>query len=245
MMIKTKLLKKHFTAENALHFVVERPANYTFKAGQFCEIVLEGLEDLKPKHYFSFVSAEDNLDEIHFLASMRDSVFKNKLASMKEGDTLFMSTAQGNWTLANTEKKNILFIGGGVGIAPIMSILYSNIVADYNFALLYSNRTKKECAYFNELLDLEGAFANIGGYFKSFFTFTREENVGEYFSRRIDDQMLLDVVKSVPKKNGESLLGDFAYYICGSPDFVIAIKDRLLALGVEVNDIKLDLFTGY
>jgi ferredoxin-NADP reductase len=241
-MIRVKLKSKILIAEQALLFTVNRPTDFQFRAGQFVEIKIPQIKETIPPHYFSIVSSEKS-NELVFLARMRDSKFKNVLGSLSINDELEISEASGNWVLDRSPSKKIVFLVGGVGIAPVMSIFNSiveNEVTDpeLKISLLYSNKTVSSASFYNELFDNWNS-----GRFSSFFAFTQELVDRErVYSKRIDKEVIEDIVqKSFKTKVNEGI----AYYVCGTPEFALSMRGFLVELGVEVKFIKFDLFTGY
>lgn len=240
---QVKLIKKEMIAENSLLFIVERPADFEFIPGQFVEMTLVGLEDLKPAHFFSIVSPEQNKNEIHFLARIRDSVFKNQLMGMQPGEMLNISEARGPWTIDKATKTNIMFIVGGVGIASVMSIVDS-INLDpaqkekYKIGLLSSNHSVVATPFL-DVLENEWHDNKC----QTYFIFTREDvKRARSYNRHLDTEMVNEVRKGV---FGDLSINEICFYICGSVEFVVEIRKLLLSMGVTVNDIKVDLFTGY
>jgi ferredoxin-NADP reductase len=184
------------------------------------------------------VSPTQNIKELSFLARIRDSKFKNKLMNMNIGEEMEISQSDGLWTLECSTKRNVMFIVGGVGVAPVMSIVNSATSSVYNFALLSSNRSQAATPFYKELYqDWHNKKCS------TYFAFTRESSsLDRIFNKRIDESMISNVLKTGFPNNQ---FADICFYICGGSEFVVEIRRLLLSLAINVNDIKLDLFTGY
>jgi NAD(P)H-flavin reductase len=111
----------------------------------------------------------------------------------------------------NNTKKNLILIGAGSGISPLMSILRS--AKDVNPHIIFSNKTEDEILWRKEIEELS----------PNTFTLTREEWDGE--TGRVDKEMIEKCLKD--KKETD-------FYLCGPPLFVRDIERILIV------DLKID-----
>jgi NAD(P)H-flavin reductase len=81
------------------------------------------------------------------------------LHEMVEGDTIGIRGPYGNsFPIDEWKGKNLLFIGGGIGLAPIWSVLQTALgkKEDYgNLTLFYGSRTSKDQVFSEELKELK------------------------------------------------------------------------------------------
>ncbi len=122
--LKLKEIKK--VSENSFLYIFSRPKNLNFKAGQYLEAVLPHKEQDSRgvSRYFSLASSPTEKD-LAFLIKMENkkSSFKEKLKNMKKEDILFAKNISGDFILKKNEKKEIVFVAGGVGITPFFSMI--------------------------------------------------------------------------------------------------------------------------
>lgn len=84
------------------------------------------------------------------------------LSQLKAGDTIGIRGPFGStWPLHEAEGKDLLFISGGVGLAPLRPAIYDALaVRDHykNIAILYGARTPEDILFGDELLQWKARF---------------------------------------------------------------------------------------
>ena len=82
----------------------------------------------------------------------------SSLHDMQEGDTIGIRGPYGNgFPIDKWKGKNLIFIGGGIGLAPIWSVLHTALgkKEDYgNIMLVYGARTSKDLVFREDLEEL-------------------------------------------------------------------------------------------
>jgi len=88
---------------------------------------------------------------------MRDSAFKRTFKSVRIGAPVQLEGPFGSLTLHNNRARPAVFIAGGIGITPFMSILRQAAKDQLHqrLLLLYSNRRPEDAAFLAELQRLE------------------------------------------------------------------------------------------
>lgn len=217
---KVKVLKTDMITHNVKRFVVERPLGYNFISGQAADISLNrpGMEDeLRP---FTFTSTEDwdTLEFIIKIYSGHDGVTK-KLGAVEVGDELILHDVFGTITYHGPG----LFIAGGAGITPFISIfrdLKSKGQLEGN-TLIFVNRTLGDVILKEELEEmLAGNFVNV-------VETSSDPSIPPRFINR-------DFVKHYVNDNNQY------YYICGPESFTLIMVDYLLELGVSKPQIIIE-----
>src|SRR6056297_5581 len=104
--------------------------NFQFKPGQFMMVTVFGVGEAP----FGFASSPTEKEYFEF--SVKEvGLVTEALHNLKEGDIIGVRGPYGNgFPLESTEGKNIIFIGGGIGIAPLRSLI--------NYVLDEENRHK-------------------------------------------------------------------------------------------------------
>jgi ferredoxin-NADP reductase len=143
----------------------------------------------------------------------------------------------GSFSLHNNIARPAVFLAGGIGIAPFLSMLTYATVEKlrHHIVLFYANRYLKDAAFVDALWRLETA--NPRFRFVPTLTLMNSENGGwRGKTGHISSQMLLTRIKT--------LRGPI-YYIAGSPTIVASARHTLSAAGVDEDDIRTDEFAGY
>jgi ferredoxin-NADP reductase len=188
------------------------------------------------RHAFSIVSAPHE-SELVVATRMRSSPFKDALASLAIGAPAAIDGPFGSLTLHKNPERPALFIAGGIGITPFISMLRHAVDAglQHKVVLLYSNRRPQDSAFIAELQDLEAKNAK----FRLVATMTdmagsRDAWTGE--TRRIEEAFLHEV--------GAQLVNP-VHYVVGPPAMVGAVRDALEESGADADDIRSEEFYGY
>lgn len=232
-----KLVGREQLAEGTLAFRFDRPAGFNFKAGQ--AIVLELLDppagDGQKRRTFSLVSAP--FESLLVIATrMRDTAFKRALNALPDGASMKLVGPIGQFTLADAARPAV-FIAGGIGITPFMSML-RQAAGDHSpqrLLLLYSNRRPEDAAFLGELRELE----RQNGNFRLFATMTDMSNS----ARKWDGETGFVDADLIRRCAGELVAA--VYYVVGPPGMVAAMQETLRGAGVVDEDIRSEEFYGY
>jgi ferredoxin-NADP reductase len=218
-------------AEGTMAFRFAKPEGFAFKAGQAIDLDVAG-----ERHAFSIVTAPFE-DDIMIATRMRDSAFKRGLRTVAPGTSLGIDGPFGSLTLHKSPKRAAVFIAGGIGITPFVSMLRQAARDGFPqpIALVYSNRRPEDTAFLEEL----EALARAHSRFRLVATMTEMEKSKRSWDgeRRLVDADLL--------KSAAQGLADPIYYVAGPPAMVAAMRTALTAAGVEDDDIRAEDFFGY
>ncbi len=218
-MHKVKVLKAEFITHNVKHFVVERPAGYYFISGQATDVSINqpGLENELRPFTFTSVNGDDHLEFIIKIYTGHDGVTE-KLGKIEAGDELIIHDVFG----AINYQQHGLFIAGGAGITPFISIL-RQLKLDGKLqgnTLLFANHTERDIILQDELKDMLGQ--------NCINVITHPEKEGAQ-AQSIDRQLLAKYVHSQPN-----------FYICGPDAFIEAMITHLIDLGVNKQQIIIE-----
>ncbi len=98
--------------------------NFTFRPGQFMMVTIDGIGEAP----FGFASSPTQKDYIE-LSVKNVGLVTNAIHNLKVGDIIGVRGPYGNgFPVEETIGKNIVFIGGGIGLAPLRSLI--NYVLD-------------------------------------------------------------------------------------------------------------------
>jgi propane monooxygenase reductase subunit len=200
----------------------EEPLEY--KPGQYVDIKIPGTE-----HHRSFSMAGTSPDELEFMIKYYEGgKFSGLLkdGSIKPGDTLEVTGPYGVFTLRPSSPRRLLFIGGGAGMAPILSLLRHMHEAGTQREAVYYYGARREVDLFHleELAGLPGDFVPA----------LSEESNGW----QGESGLITDVVDRL-----EDDIAEVDAYVCGPPPMVEAAIALLEAKGVPEAHIYYDKFT--
>lgn len=220
-------------------FRFEKPAGFRYKPGQAVDITLVDppATDAKDQHrVFSLVSAPYENDLI-IATRMRDSAFKNWLKAAPEGSHVQMEGPFGSLTLHNNRARPAVFIAGGIGITPFVSMLRQATKdrLDQYMLLVYSNRRPEDATFLPELDQM----AQQNKHFHLVATMTGMHKAGRPWDGErghIDGALLTRLVGNLPAP---------IYYVAGPPAMVQAIRQNVQGIGVSDDDIRSEDFFGY
>lgn len=233
------LLESEEVALGTMAFHFAKPANFTFTPGQFVDLALidqQDVDDLGPSRTLTMASAPFE-NELTFVMRMRDSAFKRTLRIMRPGTAVRVDTPAGTFTLPSKVAEKNIFIAGGVGIAPFLSILRQAAHEDarYHIDLFYSNRRPEDAPFLTELDAMAQANPNLR-FIPTMTQMATSQRPWDGETRYIRKDMIASYI-------GE-LRGPF-YYLAGPPAMVESMRQKLRDAGIDTNDIFTDEFTGY
>jgi len=159
---------------------------------------------------------------------MRDTPYKRALAQLAPGAAVRFEGPFGSMTLHKKAERAAVFIAGGIGITPFMSMLRQSVRdgMPQRIALIYSNRGRTDAAFIDELEAI--ARSNPGLRLVSTMT---EEGGG-----LVDASMISEAARG---------LASPVYYVVGPPSMVEAMRATLAQAGVDEDDVRSEDFYGY
>jgi len=207
----------------SFHLKLKEPM--MFKAGQYIMIAFK--DDLERKKAFSVIHTNKENDEVK-LGIKVEHEFTQRLFNTKEGTTLEASGPYGRFNLPEKDR-NIVFIAGGIGITPILSMLTaysSDKKRKSNVTIYFSSRTKEMMPFFNEIEMIKDPRITKR------YIFTNEHVKGY-----MHDQLRVDKIKTQVQDWKEAI-----YMICGPPLMMTSIRSQLQNEGIPDEDIRSESF---
>ena len=235
----SRLMRREDVAEGTMAFHFEKPSGFNFKAGQSADVTLTNPPDTDAEgntRTFSIASPPFE-NELVFTTRMRDTAFKRSLKKVPLATEVQIGSAAGSFTLHKNPAKLAVFLAGGIGITPFLSIVRQ---ADHDrlphkLYLFYSNRRPEDAAFLDTLQTLETANPN----FRLIRTMTEMSKSKKEWK---GETVLID--KEMLSRHLAVLQGPI-YYIAGPPTMVAAMRQTLVGAGVEEDDIRAEEFAGY
>ena len=200
---------------------------FDYKPGQFAMLSLDNVKTetgILVKRSYSIASSPTNKEYLEFCVSIKkDGKLSPQLEKLKHGDSMNLDGPYGRFNLKDPlHAGTIVFIAGGAGIAPLLSMIRTLLVQhnDIKILLLYGFRNPEDCSYKDELLEYSKKYKN----FNMYRTVSSKE-VPEWWEE--DTGRVTAILnKYIKPKEIECV------YICGNPDMVRDTIDILKAAGI-------------
>lgn len=202
-----------------------------FFPGQYLDFAIPDTEESR-SFSMANTSARDGLLEF-VIKIYPDGLFSRFLdADVAVGDQLRVTGPFGVFTLRDNPGKDLIFVGGGAGMAPILSLLRSMAERgiDRKATYFYGARREADLCFHAELRELEEKLPN----------FRYVPALSEPGDDGWDGETGL--ITDVLRRAGLDLKGADAY-VCGPPPMVEAALELLPALGVADKRVFYDKFT--
>lgn len=202
-----------------------------FSAGQFVWLNVGHNPFSLYENPFSIASAPTSKDRLSFVIKEVGD-FTRSIGGIEPGTLAYVDGPHGNLTAQDRRGSGIAMIAGGVGIAPLLSILRQLHETRDNrpVVLLYGNRVRDQIVYAEELLEMQ-----------KHLDLRIEHVLGEppegWPGRTgiIDAGSVTDILTQPDAEN-------WLYFICGPLPMIESVEATLLAMGVPSRQIVSERF---
>ena len=161
--------------------------------------------------------------------------------SLKPGDKVMMSGPYGEFAPNFTSGKEMIWIGGGAGMAPlrsqIMHMLKTLHTRDREMHFFYGARALGEAFFLEDFWELEKEYPN----FHMHLSLDRPDPVADAAGVKYYQGFAVNCIRDTYLKDHEAP-EDCEYYLCGPPMLIKTVTDYLDSLGVEKDAIRFDDF---
>lgn len=205
-------------------------ANYPAEGDRFMLTVRIATPPLKPKPQVGF-------------QDVMPGIASSYIFSLKPGDKVIMSGPFGDFHPIFDSKKEMIWVGGGAGMAPlraqIMHMTKTLHTTDRKMHYFYGARALNEVFYLDDFLKIEKEFPN----FKFHLALDRPDPVADAKGIAYTPGFVNQVMYETYLKDHEAP-EDIEYYMCGPGPMSNAVNQMLYSLGVERESIHYDDFGG-
>lgn len=184
-----------------------------FESGQHCGLTLE-LDGVRQTRFFSPASSARSADGlVEFTVTVKpEGILSNHLRdNAQSGMIVGLSEAEGDFVLPARRPSELLLIGGGSGITPLMSMLRTLTDEGHKGRIdfIHYARSAEDLLYEIELRQIAAQNPNVN--VTRIITRDKKQSPGGHFSRK-------QLLANVP---------DFAKattYVCGPPTLIDAVE---------------------
>ncbi|MGN0213115.1 MAG: NADH:ubiquinone reductase (Na(+)-transporting) subunit F [Muribaculaceae bacterium] len=163
--------------------------------------------------------------------------------TLKPGDKVIMSGPYGDFHPIFDSKKEMIWVGGGAGMAPlraqIMHMTKTLRTTDRKMSYFYGARALNEVFYLEDFLQLEKEFPN----FKFNLALDRPDPAADAAGVKYTPGFVHQVMLDTYLKDHDAP-EDIEYYMCGPGPMSKAVENMLFNLGVDPESIHFDNFGG-
>ncbi|HJD75931.1 MAG TPA: NADH:ubiquinone reductase (Na(+)-transporting) subunit F [Bacteroides reticulotermitis] len=161
--------------------------------------------------------------------------------TLKPGDTVSMSGPYGEFHPIYDSKREMMWIGGGAGMAPlraqVMHLLKTLHTTDRKMSYFYGARALNEVFYLDDFLKLEKEFPN----FTFHLALDRPDPAADAAGVKYTPGFVHQVILETYLKDHEAP-EDVEYYMCGPGPMSKAVEKMLDDLGVPLENLMFDDF---
>lgn len=161
--------------------------------------------------------------------------------TLKPGDKVMMSGPYGDFHPIYNSKNEMMWIGGGAGMAPlraqIMHLTKTLNTTDRKMSYFYGARALNEVFYLDDFLQLEKEFPN----FTFHLALDRPDPAADAAGVKYTPGFVHQVIHDTYLKDHETP-EDIEYYMCGPGPMSDAVKKMLDSLGVPPKNLMFDDF---
>lgn len=219
---KVKINSINHLTHDVLQIICDKPQQYNFTPGQATEVSINKIGWKGKKRPFTFTNLPEN-DNLEFIIKTYPDHkgVTSELLQLKKNDELIVHDVFG----AIAYKSEGLFIAGGAGVTPFISI-FRDLQLKKEIAgnrLIFANKNQKDIL-------LEEEFKTLLG--KNFINILSDEKVEGYAHGFITEGFLKEYINESSEK----------IYICGPPPMMNAVEKILSSLHVNENRIIKEKF---
>ena len=205
-------------------------ANYPAEGDRFMLTVRIATPPFKPKPEVGF-------------QDVMPGIASSYIFTLKPGDKVVMSGPYGDFHPIFDSKAEMMWIGGGAGMAPlraqIMHMTRTLNTTDRVMNYFYGARALNEVFYLQDFLQLEKDFPN----FKFHLALDRPDPAADAAGVKYTAGFVHQVIYETYLKNHPEP-EDIEYYMCGPGPMSAAVNKMLDDLGVDPTSIHYDNFGG-
>jgi len=225
--------KAHDRSKDITSFSFRPHEPIHFTAGQFVELTVkhDKPDSRGQKRWFTLSSSPKNefINITSRMADEKSSSYKIALWKLKPGDEVTISDPMGDFVMPKLNQTPLIFVAGGIGITPFMSMLDWIIDSgeERPINLLHGVRTEEEIIFQDNIKKS-----------KIHTTIAVSEPSSAWGGER--GRITAEMILGLEKPNDNTLI-----YVSGPEPMVEALEKDLKKAGVKSSQLVLDFFPNY
>jgi len=224
-----KVIEKELLNESVVRIRLERPSDFSYRAGQFINL-LRPSDELTRSYSLASIESDDFL-ELH-IKRIPEGKMSNWVFDVLQpaDEVVFFGPAGDCFYIPERIEQPILLVGTGTGLAPLYGILRDVLSHGHtgSVALFHASLAASGLYLEQALRDLQAKHANL--------TYTAVVLQGEVPEGGMHGNLV-----DVPAHVLGSLSG-YRVFICGDPAIVNALRQKCFLAGASMQDIYSDPF---
>lgn len=204
---------------------------FHFKGGQFVIVNVTDLDGKPQRRSYSITSSPKHTEYIELCVKiLPDGRVSGVLDTFAVGTQLEIDGPYGKFIIDKEEKKELIFVGAGVGIAPLRSMIHDLLETGYDAPLwlFFGFRFDTDYLFRNEFTALEEKYSDF--HFIPVVSRPSEKTDPDLDIGHVD-AIISMYVKDAKNK---------AVFICGSLPMVKDVVKSVEAMGITKEQIKTD-----
>lgn len=202
---------------------------YRFQSGQYVSIEME-IDGNKIKRSYSICSASTIRDYISVGVKQIPDGYGSKYLNqnLHEGQVLHVSVPEGSFVISDfSQNTNYVFVAGGSGITPILSMLHDILPkTSQNVYLKYSTLFQEETMFYEEIKSLQSTYPH----FQLDLLYTHGENI-------LNESNIAEWIQSLQ-------LSNYEVYVCGPSGIISATEHACARIGLPKERFHREYFTA-
>jgi predicted ferric reductase len=201
-----------------------------FQPGQFAWFSLDRRPFGHREHPFSFCSGTGELPEVSFTIRERGD-FTSRIGLLEPGTVAFLDGPYGHFSYYRHPAPGYVFIAGGIGITPVMSMLRSLAHEGDTrpLRLIYVCRSLERYVFREELQELSQRLR-----LKIILVFRSPPPGWHGETGRLTPEML---ERLLPRK-----IRDYHYFVCGPDEMMDMVERELYEMDVRFGQVHSERF---
>ncbi len=205
-----------------------------FLPGQYATLSFPNYERLKGERSFSIASAPTDRSRLRFGIRIGGR-YTSALRRIRMREPVIVAGPFGKFTFDPDRDRSAVFIAGGIGITPFLSMIRAatDLELKNELTLIYSVRSMNDAAYMQELNELE----RINPHLRVTYAIS-DEKVPGLSERLVPGRINPELIDKMLPGN----MWGYSFFLCGPPPFMDAMTAALRTMGLPASAVMTERF---